>query len=184
MERASTPPSQCDLPCSPRRYWELRDDQGYCAYVALHADPPSEIEVLSRTESGDGEVKRITKIKALRNPVPYLLQKTLGVRDGFALVATETWNRKKAGARATITIALPIFTDAINVSGTQWVEARGASPLSSSAVRSIASLTRSATTGMLTALGARDEKRAGAKERGNSYRGDHAVGVDVRAPSG
>lgn len=117
-----------DCAISAKKYWALRDDKEYCEHVARHADPPSELEVLSLVESPTGAVTRVSKVKALRNPIPYLLRGTLGCKHGFACTATETWQRTAFDAqhRATMDLELPFLNNAIKIRAAVWVEAQGA----------------------------------------------------------
>ena len=114
----------CEVACSAESYWALRDDQGFCEYVAIHADPPCKVKIFSWVDNEDGTTTRVMELRALKNPVPYLLQGTLGCRDGFAIKSTERWKRGVVGTSnpCLLTTELPVLKDKISISGSQWVE--------------------------------------------------------------
>lgn len=106
-------------------YWALRDDDGFDQFTAK-ADGNTH-EVVSRVTDEDGFVTRVSKVTALKNPIPKALRKTLGCVDGFAFQITERWWPGACGASTPMIFSTQpaVLPDRISVTGKQWVETTG-----------------------------------------------------------
>ena len=108
----------------PNDYWALRDDNAFEAYVA-ECDG-NRHSVLSLDEDADGLITRVSKVTALKNPIPSSFRSMLGCGDEFSFKITESWRREAHDAATPMrfTTEPAVLPSKIAVHGAQWVESR------------------------------------------------------------
>lgn len=82
-------------------------------------------ETLSKDADGNTQKVRITKIAALRNPVPAAIRKVGGLGEEFFFTITETFwpDVTDEAHRLTFSTEPPVLASRINVTGSHWAEA-------------------------------------------------------------
>jgi hypothetical protein len=107
--------------CSPETYWSLRNDHAFDNFTSgldgnLH-------RVVCCSEDDDGLITRVSKVSAIKNPIPPALRGLLGCKDGFSFLITDRWKRNEFGKDCPLTFTTQpaVLADRISVTGTQWV---------------------------------------------------------------
>jgi hypothetical protein len=113
--------------CSSAEYWRLAHDEAFRRYQV--AQDGNVLVPISQTQSRDADghkqVVRVTKIAALRNPVPAAIRKVGGLGEEFFFTITETfWPDVTDDAhRLTFSTEPPVLASRIIVVGSHWAEA-------------------------------------------------------------